>query len=306
MKLEISKIRTDGDTQARYEVYPDIVLEYAEVMEEFECKGCPRFPQIVVFFDGENYWLGDGFHRLAAAIKCKLYEIDCEIRQGTQRDARLYAASANTEHGLQRNNEDKRIAVRVLLEDDEWRDWSDHSIADHCGVSQPFVGKIREVLYPPTDNRYQSNSARVGRDGRTINTENIGKAQRQRDLREHLSPPVTEVEPVTPRRQTTVEELLRPDGKPAPSQEEGNGEVEDMTEMLPESKPVPADPAYQQRLDTEALLAAQSRLIHQFQVVREKQREYLAKKDTTLIPALRVLEKKVDAAIEEILKNYEF
>lgn len=51
---------------------------------------------------------------------------------------------------------DKRRAVLTLMEDAEWSKWSDNKIAEKCGVSQPFVGKLRESLItvisenPPT------------------------------------------------------------------------------------------------------------------------------------------------------------
>lgn len=300
MKLEISKIRTDGNTQARLTTYPDVVKEYAEVMEEWECKGAPRFPRVLVYFDGEHYWLVDGFHRIAAALKCKLYEIDCEIKEGTQREARFNATKANTDHGLPRNREDKRIAVRILLEDEEWRQMSNRAIAEHCEVSDTLVGDIRDFLYPATTVKPQSNPVRVGRDGRTYNTTNIGKTKRQQDLHEHFNPPVTEIEPVPPKaktRQTTVEELLRPDGKTQ----------EDMTEMPPEPKPVPPDPGYTQRLDDEALLAAQSRFVHLVKKMRDTQRRYFSSgKNKDILVEVRALEKRVDAELETLLKNYEF
>ncbi len=55
------------------------------------------------------------------------------------------------------------------------RKLSDGQIAEHCGVSQPFVTKLRAEL---THNRYESGQ-RLGRDGTTYEcdaTANIGKA----------------------------------------------------------------------------------------------------------------------------------
>jgi hypothetical protein len=44
-------------------------------------------------------------------------EITADLRQGTQRDAVLFGISANSAHGLPRNNADKRKAVSLLLGD---------------------------------------------------------------------------------------------------------------------------------------------------------------------------------------------
>jgi hypothetical protein len=71
-----------------------------------------------------------------------------DVRRGALRDAMLAAAGANITHGFRRSNADKRRAVLTLLRDEEWSAWSDAEIARRCGVSQPFVGKIRAELSP--------------------------------------------------------------------------------------------------------------------------------------------------------------
>ncbi|MDX2032633.1 MAG: hypothetical protein SF339_18300 [Blastocatellia bacterium] len=43
-------------------------------------------------------------------------------------------------------NEDKRRAVMTLLDDEEWRKWSDRKIAEICGLSNTFVGNMRSSL----------------------------------------------------------------------------------------------------------------------------------------------------------------
>jgi hypothetical protein len=40
-------------------------------------------------------------------------------------------------------NADKRRAVLTLLEDPEWREWSDSAIAQQCHVSRPLVAEMR-------------------------------------------------------------------------------------------------------------------------------------------------------------------
>ena len=60
--------------------------------------------------------------------------------------------------------------MRVLLVDDEWRNNSDKWIADKCSVDNHTVAKHRSDLGIP------KSPVRTGKDGRTINTENIGRA----------------------------------------------------------------------------------------------------------------------------------
>jgi ParB-like chromosome segregation protein Spo0J len=146
---------------------PEAVDEYAEVLRQGG-----QFPCVVVFFDGKDYWLADGFHRVAAAKKVGRTEVGCEVRPGTRRDAVLFGAGANATHGLRRTNEDKRRAVTVLLQDQEWAQWSDREIARHCGVSQPFVSKLRVEL---SDNRYQKTARKVRRAGTTYTMQTGGK-----------------------------------------------------------------------------------------------------------------------------------
>lgn len=138
MKLGLQSIRLDGGTQSRASLDERVIDEYSEAMREGAA-----FPPVVVFHDGSDYWLADGFHRVRAAERAGLGELDADVRQGGRRDAVLFSVGANASHGLRRTNEDKRRAVRVLLEDAEWSTWSDREIARRAGVSDRFVSSLR-------------------------------------------------------------------------------------------------------------------------------------------------------------------
>ena len=169
--IPIDAIRRNGGTQVRAQTDWLIVDDYAQAM-----KDGATFPPIVVYFDGSEYWLSDGFHRVEAAERAGLTEIAADVRRGTQRDAILNACSANAAHGLRRTNADKRRAVETLLRDEEWAKWSDSEIARRCAVSQPFVSQMRQQF--PSYNDYKMGDARtVQRNGTTYtqNTANIGK-----------------------------------------------------------------------------------------------------------------------------------
>ncbi len=205
--VAVQAIQTAGGTQMRAALSNDTVSEYRDALLEGAV-----LPPIVVFYDGQDYWLADGFHRVAAHRQAygtpgSAYkdlskpEIAADVRAGTRRDAVLYAAQANASHGLRRTNADKQRAVRALLEDPEWSQWSDGEIARKCAVSQPFVSGLRRDFAPerhsvivrlpdsPTEdeedelthNRYESTPVvRKGADGRTINTANIGKTPKEK------------------------------------------------------------------------------------------------------------------------------
>ena len=167
-------IKVDGGTQMRAQLDAATVTEYADTMAE---AGWGKFPPLIAYYDGTDYWLADGFHRLAAFRSIANFSdalIPADVRSGTRRDAILHAAGANASHGLRRTNADKRRAVETLLRDDEWAKWSDREIARRCAVSDVFVGKVRGDL---SANGLQIPTERtVTRNGTiyTQNTANVG------------------------------------------------------------------------------------------------------------------------------------
>lgn len=165
--IEISNIRMDGGTQPRSQLFKEVVAEYAEDMKQGA-----NFPPVTIYYDGEEYWLADGFHRVRAKEAIEATEVTAEVHFGTQRDAVLYAVGANAAHGLRRTNADKRRSVERLLRDHEWSLWSDNAISKKCGVSNTFVGKIRnELMLTNNDN---TATLRRGIDNRLIDTSKIG------------------------------------------------------------------------------------------------------------------------------------
>ncbi len=146
--IPVMRIATDGGTQMRVRMVQAVVTEYAAALIAGQ-----QLPPIVLFYDGQAYWLADGFHRLAAwqlaygqGAACMRPEIPAEVRAGSLRDAILYAVGANASHGLRRTATDKRRAVEALLQDAEWSQWSNSEIARRCDVSEGFVRKVKKAL----------------------------------------------------------------------------------------------------------------------------------------------------------------
>ena len=137
--IEISRIKTDGGTQPRVSTHQETVAEYREAY-----KAGIKMPPVTLFYDGTDYWLADGFHRFWAAKEAGLTEIYEEIQPGTLRDAILFSLSANAKHGLRRTNADKRKAIQTLLDDPEWRGWSNEKIAEVCAVSPHTVADAKK------------------------------------------------------------------------------------------------------------------------------------------------------------------
>ena len=141
MKINIEKIRIDGDTQSRTAIHEKTVQDYTEVLLDGV-----KMPAIKLFYDGVDWWLADGFHRYFAHKRAKINEIECDITKGTKRDAKIYSLGANHDHGLPRTNEDKRKSVMTCLEDIEMCDLKDREIARICNVSHVLVGRIKKEL----------------------------------------------------------------------------------------------------------------------------------------------------------------
>lgn len=168
--VPLAAIVNDGGTQMRAGMDAATITEYEEAIKGAD--GWP-FPPVVVFHDGEKYWLADGFHRVNAAHRSgKHTAIPAEVKAGTRRDAILYAAGANASHGLRRTNGDKRRAVEVLLKDVEWSQWSNVEIAKRCQVAESSVRNIRAEL--ERTSQIAKSVVRTGADGRVYNTQNIG------------------------------------------------------------------------------------------------------------------------------------
>lgn len=171
--LELEQIRIDGGTQSRVELNQETVAEYAQAF-----MAGAEFPPVVVFFDGANYWLADGFHRYFGARDAGESAIEAQIITGTQRDAVLHSWGANDKHGLPRSNADKRNIVTAILKDEQGCQWSDRDIAKRFGFSNTFVGNIRRSLSTvdseePTERTYTTKHGTTA----VMNTANIGVQQ---------------------------------------------------------------------------------------------------------------------------------
>jgi hypothetical protein len=141
MELELTSIRVDGGTQSRLELSQEVVNEYAEHMAEGAV-----FPAVIVFQDGANYWLADGFHRYFATKKNKGKTINADVQVGTHEEAILFSFTANSNRGLRMTSADKRNIVIRMLTNKTWGGWTDAAIARHVGITGMTVGRIRKGL----------------------------------------------------------------------------------------------------------------------------------------------------------------
>lgn len=166
--LDISGIKTDGGTQSRASLNDGIVTEYADAMQ-----AGAEFPPIVVFHDGSDHWLADGFHRLFAAKRAGLADIFGEVHQGTKQDALWFAIGANKANGARPSRGDIRHAIELALR--TWPERTQVAIAEQIGCTQAYVSMIKDqfiTTYEPTPP-----ATVTGKDGKTYPTSKGKKVQ---------------------------------------------------------------------------------------------------------------------------------
>jgi len=203
-KLNLNAIRIDGGTQSRVEISEPLVARYCEAIEAGD-----TLPPVVVFFDGADSWLADGFHRWHAHRKLGKASIAADVRDGTRREAVLHSYGANGRHGQPPSNADKRKIAEAMLRDEEWGKWSDNKIAKLCGFSQSFVGDVRRAILSPTEDAPPA-ARTVERAGKTYkqDTGNIGKSNPYTRQAEATEKPPAAPAPSGPPATTTADDAF--------------------------------------------------------------------------------------------------
>jgi len=135
-KFALNEIVVDSSLNIREKLDEETIERYMECFEQL--------PPVVVFDIAEGYLLADGFHRIEAAKRLGLDEIEAEIRQGTRQNAEEFAALANLQHGKPLTRAERRKAVERMLRLHPER--ANKWIADDMGVSENTVKKYREEL----------------------------------------------------------------------------------------------------------------------------------------------------------------
>lgn len=235
-KLKLSQIRTDGKTQSRKSIDPKWVKNYAENMKEGAI-----FPLPVVFFDGKDHWLADGFHRVAAMKSNGLLEIEVEIKEGSVRDAKLFAIGANNLHGRNMSFDEIRNNIIEMLKDEEWGQWSDERIAKAVNVSRITVYRIRKSLESKGEVQPKKSKKYIDKQGNenTMNVASKTKTEKEEEPEEEeeLSPEEIEQMQMPDTIATLTEENQKLKEQVALGLFEGNEfEKLDIEQMLAELK----------------------------------------------------------------------
>lgn len=106
MKLGISQLTIDPTIDVRQKLDEETIQQYMDSFTEL--------PPVVVFETDGEFLLADGFHRVVAAQRLGVSEIEAEVKRGNRDDALEYAAYANTRHGKPLTTNERREAIRRL------------------------------------------------------------------------------------------------------------------------------------------------------------------------------------------------
>lgn len=188
-ELALELIRRDGGTQPRAFMNTVTVMDYTEILQEGG-----YLPPVDVFYDGTDYWLADGYHRIQAAKEVGFKSFSCIVHQGDVKAAQWFSFGANKDHGLRRTNADKQRTVEAALEHPASGSMTDSDIADHCGVNRRMVLEYRKKHL--VTGSQDSPARTVTRKGKQYqqNVANIGKAKAPKAEAE----PVKAAEPTAP------------------------------------------------------------------------------------------------------------
>lgn len=156
-RIALSEIVSDAGTQIRAAVNEQTVADYADRMTEGV-----TFPPVVLFHDGNRYYLADGFHRVLAANRNQFRDISADVRKGTLQDALWFALGANKANGQRLTGADKKHAIRMALY--TWPDRSSNEISDQIGCSRKWVQDVRHELQEASGSQPDQV---IGRDGRS-------------------------------------------------------------------------------------------------------------------------------------------
>lgn len=157
--VELSEIRQDSGLQMRESLSDEYVQKWAGEMESGV-----EFPPVILFYDGTEYWLADGFHRVASASRAKLDSILAAVRLGDWTQALRYALQANDNHGNNRNSRDLDRCYKVAVEAGLCDPCSSSEVTKLLGCTKRHAQRLttaarearEQMLGPQVDTRLES------------------------------------------------------------------------------------------------------------------------------------------------------
>lgn len=193
----LAKVKIESSTQGRVRMNPERVQDLSEVLKQ----GRDFKEPVEVYDDGFVYWVGDGFHRLAAYEQEGRMKIKALVREGTHRDALIHAAGANDTHGMPRTGKDVRHAICLLLDEEDLAKLSDRSLAALAHCSDKTVASVRKEFGKESGKRTYTDKHG------NVSEMNVSELQKRR--KSVFSTPVNTFHELRPEVRQVNKELLR-------------------------------------------------------------------------------------------------
>jgi ParB-like chromosome segregation protein Spo0J len=138
----------DKFTMARTEMNDVAVKACAERWAEASPRANPfsESPEpITLSLDGEGkYWVGDGRHRIAGAVKAGRTHVEACVFDGTALDALAFALTCNTENGTSYTIRDNTLRIKKMHS--LHSEWSDNKMARELKLSVSTINRVRSKL----------------------------------------------------------------------------------------------------------------------------------------------------------------
>lgn len=149
-EIAIAQIARDPALQQRSgRMDEEYATELCDIVREAQEEGdgiVHPLPPVKVVWDGEVFWLWDGYHTVHAYEANNLPAIIADIYIGDYDGAVILSYGANPGHGLRRTRADKKKAVIAALGNPHLSDATHMEIAEVCGVSREFVWRVNKEL----------------------------------------------------------------------------------------------------------------------------------------------------------------
>jgi ParB-like chromosome segregation protein Spo0J len=134
-KLPLGELVIDPTVQIRRSNHEPTIRRYEEAFE--------KLPPVVVVVTPEGKLLADGFHRVAAAERLGIGEIDARVFEGTREDALELSVLENTKNADPLSPEERDDAIRRLKQ--LHPDWSIRQLAEAMSVSHNTIQRVFKV-----------------------------------------------------------------------------------------------------------------------------------------------------------------
>jgi len=131
-KVALNKIKVDPTVQIRRSNHEPTIRRYEESFE--------KLPPVDVFDTPEGMLLADGFHRVAAAERLGLAEVEARVHKGTRAEALEFAVISNTKNADPLTPDERDDGIRRLKQ--LHPDWPLRKLADAMSVSHETVSRV--------------------------------------------------------------------------------------------------------------------------------------------------------------------